>query len=108
MDSRRFIVQIVLLLVAVIHCWNFVNSNLLDAEGFKTYSIEYSDLDTNQSDSEENEEEVKIVDYYSSKISSFSIKIVPVSVFKNLFSYFFREVQAPFLSIPYSPPEAKI
>jgi len=107
MKIKQNIFQLVLIIVAFVHCLNFFDISTLTTEEFSNITVELADLDLNESDSEEREEELKVFDYDTEKFHSLAIYFI-----KNNFTdtdfYCLEKIQAPFLSIPYSPPEAKI
>lgn len=107
MRGRLNIFRVILFVVAVIHCITLFHTSLLEVEGIDSYNIELVDLDSNESDSEEREEEIKYIgfDAYNngSHISKFPQKIQ----LKIVFTFFQGKVQAAILSVPFSPPELK-
>lgn len=107
MIVKQRIFRIVLVVVGFTHCLNFFDISTLTTEEFSKISFELADLDLNESDSEEREEELKVFDYDTDKFHSLAIYFIK-SNFSNTVFYCLEKIQAPFLSIPYSPPEAKI
>jgi hypothetical protein len=108
MNLRYNTFRIILFLVAVLHCFGLVRPSLEEIELYDSSIVELVDIDSNESDSEEREEEVKVFDCDTNKVNSLLIDLVKIYDISQIVSYSPNKFQSPFLSNPYSPPELKI
>jgi hypothetical protein len=108
MNLRYNTFRIILFLVAVLHCFGLVRPSLEEVELYDSLIVELVDIDSNESDSEEREEEVKVFDCDTNKVNSLLIDLVKIYDISQIVSYCPNKFQSPFLSNPYSPPELKI
>jgi hypothetical protein len=108
MNLRHISFRVILFLVAILHCFGLVRPSFEEIELYDSSIVELVDIDSNESDSEEREEELKVFDCDTNKVNSLLIDLVKIHDINQIVSYCSNKVQSPFLSNPYSPPELKI
>jgi len=108
MKIAQFIFRFLCLALAVFQFGILVNEAFLEVDSFETNDIEVSDSDFGESDSENPEEEVPVLSFFSDNLfihqdlnfSFFSKKIKIHSLSQKLVT----QTQ----SVPYSPPEIEV
>lgn len=105
MSLKNKIFQILILVVTLTHCLNIYYPSFLEVNEIEENTIELEDIDPSESGSEEKEEELKAFD--TNKFQSLVFYLIQGDFSKSHF-YWLEKIQAPFLSIVYSPPETKI
>jgi hypothetical protein len=108
MIQAQNIIRFIILVVAIVHCVNIVDSSFNSYDRIEGTEIEFSDVDTNESESEESEDETKIVELFVDPNHQLYECFVLTSEYRNIFSDFQFKIKSSTLSVPYTPPELTV
>jgi hypothetical protein len=105
MKIAQFVFRFLCLALAVFQFGIFVNEAFLEVDSFETNDIEVSDSDFGESDSENPEEEVPVLSFFSNNLFISQDLNFALLLKRNKIHFQSRKLVSQTQSVPFSPPE---